>query len=145
MITGKQSLPKQPNASEPVSSSWLLTSVGAKFDLLKAELRLLDQLCAQIRDNGHWTDNLETHWEMQRERLLDAMHEIATAAITQSAVNADQLAIKARILLDYCTPEGGDVPDLLGASICNDILAAQFNPLGSRAASTQNNQLHSIS
>jgi hypothetical protein len=102
-----------------------LVEVGLKFELLRIELRLLDGLCADLRTHGHWTDILEAHWDAHRERLLDDMHDIAQTAILCPAQCHEQLRVKARILLDYCTPEGGDVPDLLGASICRDILSAE--------------------
>jgi hypothetical protein len=101
-----------------------LIKVGAKFGTLRLELRLLDDLCAALRKQGFWTEQLELSWELHRERLLDEMQDIALIAIKQSAGTYAQLRVKARIFLEYCTPEGGDTPDLLGASICQDILAA---------------------
>jgi hypothetical protein len=111
-----------PHVIDPVDGN-ALDKVGAKFGTLRLELRLLDDLCAALRKQGFWTEQLELSWELHRERLLDEMQDITSIAIKQSACNHAQLRVKARIFLEYCTPEGGDTPDLLGASICQDILA----------------------
>jgi hypothetical protein len=105
-----------------------LLSVGNKFDHLKIELLMLDRIYNHIRAGGHWSEQMQDHWDNQREHLMDQMQDIASKAISLPALCHNQLRVKARILLDYCMPEGGDTPELLGISICNDILAARFDP-----------------
>jgi hypothetical protein len=113
---------------EPQNETMPLAAEGSRFELLSVELKLLGNLCSHLRKNGIWTAQLEDQWDCYRERLLDEMHTIATAAIEWRAATPSQLRIKARIFLDYCAPEGGDVPDQLSISICQDILASGGRP-----------------
>jgi hypothetical protein len=106
------------------SDKMSLISEGAQFDLLSVELRLLGTLCTNLRKGGFWTEQLETQWDNFREELLDQMNAIAVAAIEMRARTPEQLEIKARIFLEFCAPEGGDLPDQLSISICKDIIAS---------------------
>jgi hypothetical protein len=124
MLDGKTTRSNSANGLE-CQNLKTLVAAGSKFELLRTELNLLDKLCSELRKQGHWSNQLEVHWDAHRERLLDDLQEIASVAITKPATCYTQLRVKAQILLEYCTPEGGDMSDLLGASICRDILTAK--------------------
>jgi hypothetical protein len=124
MLDTKYGKLKFGGTSSGPSDKMPLISEGAQFDLLSVELRLLGTLCTSLRKSGFWTEQLEAQWDSFREELLDQMNSIAVSAIEMQAQTPEQLQIKARIFLEYCAPEGGDVPDQLSISICKDILAS---------------------
>jgi hypothetical protein len=124
------------------NTAGVLPSESDKFEGLQLELRLLDVLRSDIKKVGYWSDDLEAHWESRRERLLDAMHDVACLAVEVPSECLEQLRVKARILLDYCTPEGGDMADQLSVSICRDILAMS-HLYGLSIASTRAQSHHS--
>lgn len=60
--------------------------------------------------------------EAFRADLFGELDDISRIAIQTPAQNSAELESKARMFLDYCMPEDGDMAHQLGKSICLDIL-----------------------
>jgi hypothetical protein len=60
--------------------------------------------------------------EAVTELIHDRLADLANAIVDASACTTADLALKATVLLDWLDPDRSDIPVLLSASLCRDIV-----------------------
>jgi hypothetical protein len=83
----------------------------AEFHHLKANLRQLEESSGE-----------EAEWDEIAAPMRDRLADLTNELIRTNAITARELACKATVLLDWLDPQRTDLPGLLSASLCRDIL-----------------------
>jgi hypothetical protein len=96
-----------------------LIKMSAEFLSLREMLAKLEQT---VEDQETSSDPEEEEREAITEPMLDRMSELARSIVQTRAHTPEELAQKARIVLDWIN-EDGDLADVLSASLCHDVVA----------------------
>jgi hypothetical protein len=91
-------------------SSLRIAQAATEFHGLKANLRRLE------------ADAAPAAWDANIEPMRDRMAELTRAIIEARAKTTADLALKAGVLLDWLDPTAADIPGMLSASLCRDIV-----------------------
>jgi len=93
---------------------------------MSAEFLLLRDMVAQLVQTEEDQETSGRAEEEEREAImepmLDRMSELARSIVQTHARTPDELAQKARVVLDWIN-EDGDLADVLSASLCRDVVA----------------------
>jgi len=94
-----------------------LTQSSLRVDQLATEFHSLRANLGKLQDSG-----TSPEWDIIADPLRDRMAVLTRAMIEASAQTGEELALKASVLLDWLAPVNGDIPGMLSASLCRDIL-----------------------
>jgi len=93
---------------------------------MSAEFLSLRDMVAQLVQTAEDQETSSHTREEERqaimEPMLDRMSELARSIVQTRAHTPEELAHKARIVLDWIN-EDGDLADVLSASLCRDVVA----------------------
>ena len=113
-------MPKRPvNLKSAVDAT--LADLQSEYDRLVGSLRELAHLRAALEANPTPADRL---LEERRERVQDQLHAIAHKIAEEDAHDWSAVAVKARVLLDWCERDRDDIVNQLMVSLCRDLLRA---------------------
>jgi hypothetical protein len=94
-----------------------LTQSSLRVDQLATEFHSLRTNLGKLQDSGTYPE-----WDAIADPIRDRMAVLTQAMIEASAQTGADLALKASVLLDWLAPMNGDMPGMLSASLCRDIL-----------------------
>jgi hypothetical protein len=94
-----------------------LTQSSLRLDQMASEFHSLKANLAKLQDSG-----TSPEWDTIADPLRDRMAVLTRAMIEATAQTGAELALKASVLLDWLAPTNGDIPGMLSASVCRDIL-----------------------
>jgi len=93
-----------------------LTQSFLRHDQMASEFHSLKANLAKLQDGT------SPEWDTIADPLRDRMAVLTRAMIEATAQTGAELALKASVLLDWLAPTNGDIPGMLSASVCRDIL-----------------------
>ena len=93
----------------------------SEYDRLVGSLRELAQPRATLGAEPAAADRT---LEERRSHVHDQLHAIATTIAQMDAHDLSAMALKARVLLDWCEHERDDIVSQLTMSLCRDVLRA---------------------
>jgi hypothetical protein len=94
-----------------------LTQSSLRVDQLATEFHSLRANLARLQDHG-----VSSEWDAIADPMRDRMAALTRSMIAAPAQTGEELALKASVLLDWLAPVNGDIPGMLSASLCRDIL-----------------------
>jgi hypothetical protein len=94
-----------------------LAQSSLRVDQLASEFHSLKANLAKLQDSGG-----SAEWDAIADPMRNRMAALTRSMIEASAQTGEELALKSSVLLDWLAPANGDIPGMLSASLCRDIL-----------------------
>lgn len=114
----------EPLVCDRLPGTDLLQELLRRFEVLQGQMQLLTAFSEQLKLQQHWTPDLERQWDDQRSALLDQLYALAQEAARCPTQHREQWVVKAKILLEWCVVDDGDIVHDLAASLSRDIWRA---------------------
>jgi hypothetical protein len=94
-----------------------LKQSSSRLDRMASEFHSLKANLAKLQEGG-----TAPEWDTIADPIRDRMAALTHAMIGAPALTGTDLALKASLLLDWLAPTNEDIPAMLSASLCRDIL-----------------------
>ena len=95
------------------------TDLQSEYDRLVGSLHELTQLRNALEAEPAAAERV---LEERREHVHDQLHAVATKIAQMDAHDLSAIALKARVLLDWCEHDRDDIVSKLTMSLCRDVL-----------------------